>query len=282
MFGKKSLIPIFSLVLTLSVEMSIAAPSSTTPGHEDDSEAVFQVLLLGDSTVEGSVPRIIEPDADHLEDVVRKLLDAEGDLPPVTVTNEGRGGEYVRGLLDKRYDRILEGNPKADLITVRYGLNDYGKREGFQENFVSDIVELIDRLRRDYPKALIYLETVIVYFNEDKSREVNDLIRKAADEAGVPLIDMYARTEEEIAAGNTCLTYRRVPRSAIPEKYAELLPEPWKEGEICVLDNRLDAHLKDVPGWFGDKHPNLAGYHVIGDELAKHLAPAIREAVSKP
>jgi hypothetical protein len=31
-----------------------------------------------------------------------------------------------------------------------------------------------------------------------------------------------------------------------------------------------------VPGWFADRHPNLAGYHVIGDEAAKFLAPLIR------
>jgi len=44
-----------------------------------------------------------------------------------------------------------------------------------------------------------------------------------------------------------------------------------------VLDNSLDAHLRGVPGWFADRHPNLAGYHVIGDEAAKFLAPLIRQ-----
>ena len=42
------------------------------------------------------------------------------------------------------------------------------------------------------------------------------------------------------------------------------------------MDNRLDAHFRDLPGWFGDRHPNLAGYHVIGDETAKFLAKQIR------
>jgi hypothetical protein len=54
---------------------------------------------------------------------------------------------------------------------------------------------------------------------------------------------------------------------------------------VVVLDNQLDAHLRDVPGWFADRHPNLAGYHVIGDEAARFLAPLIRErlkAAAKP
>jgi hypothetical protein len=49
-----------------------------------------------------------------------------------------------------------------------------------------------------------------------------------------------------------------------------------KDPAVAVLDNRLDAHLGNLPGWYGDRHPNLAGYHVIADETAKYLAPLIR------
>jgi hypothetical protein len=51
---------------------------------------------------------------------------------------------------------------------------------------------------------------------------------------------------------------------------------PGKDPQVVVLDNRLDAHLGHLPGWFDDRHPNLAGYHVIGDETVKFLAPLIR------
>ena len=44
-----------------------------------------RVLLLGDSTCIGSICRIVEPKADHLEQVIEKLLAAEKDLPPVQV-----------------------------------------------------------------------------------------------------------------------------------------------------------------------------------------------------
>ncbi len=56
---------------------------------------------------------------------------------------------------------------------------------------------------------------------------------------------------------------------------------PEKEPKVVVMDNRLDAHFGNLPGWYGDRHPNLAGYHVIGDETAKFLAPLIRAKCGK-
>lgn len=50
-----------------------------------------------------------------------------------------------------------------------------------------------------------------------------------------------------------------------------------REPHVVVLDNRLDAHFGHLNGWFGDRHPNLAGYHVIADETAKFLTPIIRQ-----
>jgi len=44
----------------------------------------------------------------------------------------------------------------------------------------------------------------------------------------------------------------------------------------------LDAHLRNVPGWFADRHPNVAGYHVIGDEAARFLAPLVRARLKAP
>jgi hypothetical protein len=74
------------------------------------------------------------------------------------------------------------------------------------------------------------------------------------------------------------LNYRRVRLEKVPEKYRSLLPPGAVKGnDVVLLDNRLDAHLRDVPGWFADRHPNLAGYHVIADEAARFLAPLIRE-----
>jgi lysophospholipase L1-like esterase len=43
-------------------------------------------------------------------------------------------------------------------------------------------------------------------------------------------------------------------------------------GGMQVLANELDPILGHLPGWYGDRHPNLAGYNVIADETAEYLA----------
>src|SRR5205085_2939796 len=76
-----------------------AAASGVEPGK-------LKILLLGDSTTIGSVCRQAAPDGPHLEDVIRLLLAAEKDLPPAEVINQGRDGEFIRGLLSSgRYDK---------------------------------------------------------------------------------------------------------------------------------------------------------------------------------
>jgi hypothetical protein len=43
------------------------------------------------------------------------------------------------------------------------------------------------------------------------------------------------------------------------------------------MAKRHDAHFRELPGWFADRHPNLAGYHVIGDETVRFLLTLIRQ-----
>ena len=52
-----------------------------------EHDGKIQILLLGDSTTEGSIPRRHVPKGPHLEDVIRELLAAEKDLPPTNVIN---------------------------------------------------------------------------------------------------------------------------------------------------------------------------------------------------
>ena len=77
--------------------------------------------------------------------------------------------------------------------------------------------------------------------------------------------------------GENMLNYRRYMLDSIPEAHREWVKPFVRGGAVVVMDNRLDAHFGNLTGWYGDRHPNLAGYHVIGDETAKHLAPLIRE-----
>ena len=94
-----------------------------------EHEGKVQILLLGDSTTEGSVPRRHVPKGPHLEDVIRELLAAEKDLPPTNVINLGLSGEYIRRLLDsgryeKEVSKLSRMNPAAGVYSVQAGYLD--------------------------------------------------------------------------------------------------------------------------------------------------------------
>ena len=262
---------------------SVVAPLHVQAEHEGK----LQILLLGDSTTEGIIPRKTNPEGPHLEEVIRILLAAEKDLPPCNVINVGRSGEYVRGLLDgARYDRDVAKHPGLDYVFIRYGINDHNKREEFEANYVKDYQELIARLRKDHPQATLVVTTVIPYMDEATSAKINALNREVAEKEKLPLFDLYPRYAEELKKqGPNALNYRRFPQEQIPEDRQELVKSFLvKHGDterVVVMDNQLDAHFAHLPSWFGDRHPNLAGYHVIGDETAKWLAKSIREKAKK-
>lgn len=246
-----------------------------------EHEGKVQILLLGDSTTEGSIPRRHVPEGPHLEDVIRLLLAEEKDLPPTNVINLGLSGEYIRRLLDSgRYDKEASKLPGIDYVLIRYGLNDNSYRENLEENFPKDYHELIERIKRDHPQATIIVMTVIPYGSEEMCLRLNKLNEQVAKAEGLTLFDIYPRYAEELKRGPDMLNYRRFPLEKIPENRREFVKPfivPGAKPTVEVMDNRLDAHFGNLPGWFGDRHPNLAGYHVIGDETAKFLGPLIRE-----
>ncbi|QDU27167.1 GDSL-like Lipase/Acylhydrolase [Anatilimnocola aggregata] len=250
-----------------------------------EHEGKVQILLLGDSTTEGSVPRRHVPKGPHLEDVIRELLAAEKDLPPTNVINLGLSGEYIQRLLESgRYEKAASKLPGIDFVLIRYGLNDNARRENFAENFPKDYHELIERLRKDHPRASLIVMTVIPYGGEEVAQRLNKLNADVAKAEGLRLFDIYPRYAAELKRGPDMLNYRRFPLEKIPENRREFVKPfvvPGANPSVEVLDNRLDAHFGHLPGWFGDRHPNLAGYHVIGDETAKFLTPLIREKFKK-
>jgi lysophospholipase L1-like esterase len=237
-----------------------------------------KILLLGDSTTIGSVCRQADPDGPHLEDVIRVLLAAERDLPPAEVINQGRDGEFIRRLFSSgRYDKEIATLRGVDYVFIRYGLNDIARREEFEVNFPKDYAELIGRLRRDFPGATIVPMTIIPYMTPERDESVNRLIRKVAESERMPLFDVYTRYRAELMHGPDMLNYRRYPLEKIPQKHREWVKPFVSGGRVVVMDNRLDAHFRELPGWFSDRHPSPAGYHVIGDESARFLAKLIRD-----
>jgi lysophospholipase L1-like esterase len=266
----KTVSALILLVLTLVAPFTLRA----------EHDGKIQVLLLGDSTTEAKIPKMLAPKEPQLEDVIRILLAAEGDLPPTEVINLGLSGEFIRRLIDSgRYEKEAAKLPDLDYIFIRYGINDHARREDFETNFPKDFHELLAKLRSDHPQARLILTTVIPFSDEATSADINGLVRQVADEEKLDLFDIYPRYAAELKRGPDMLNYRRFPLAKIPEKLRDLAKPYVTEGKdpaVVVLDNRLDAHFGNLPGWYGDRHPNLAGYHVIADETAKFLAPLIR------
>jgi len=221
-----------------------------------EHEGKVQILLLGDSTTEGSVPRRHVPKGPHLEDVIRELLAAENDLPPTNVINLGLSGEYIRRLLDSgRYEKAASKLPGIDYVLVRYGLNDNAYRENLAENFPKDYDELIGRLKADHPKATLVVMTVIPYGDEATCLRLNKLNEEVAKAEGLLLFDIYPRYAAELKRGPDMLNYRRFPLEKIPENRREFVKPfvvPGNPATVEVLDNRLDAHFSQLPGWFGE------------------------------
>ncbi len=268
---KNSFPPMLALGVVLAV---VLLPSGAKAEHGGK----VQILLLGDSTTEGSVPRRLKPQGPHLEKVLEQLLAAQGDLPPCHVINSSLSGEYIRRLFDSgRYDRDAAKLPGLDYIFIRYGLNDRARRENFSVNFLKDFDELFARLRKDHSQALLIPMTVIPFADEEASEQINDLVRKAARKENLAVFDIYPRYAAELTKGPNMLTYRRYPLAKIPAQYHDLV-KPFVNGSsVEVMANELDPIIGHLPGWCGDRHPNLAGYNVIADETAKYLGKLLRK-----
>lgn len=269
----------FAFILAVGMVLAMVLPP---PCANAEHEGRIQILLLGDSTTEGSVPRRLKPEGPHLEKVLEQLLAAEGDLPSCHVTNSSLSGEYIRRLFDSgRYDRDAAKLPGLDFIFIRYGLNDRAKREDFAVNFPRDFHELLARLRQDHPQALLIPMTVIPFSDEEASKEINDLVFEVARNENLPVFNIYPRYAAELTKGPNMLNYRRYPLAKVPEQYHALV-KPFVNGSsVEVMANELDPILGHLSGWYGDRHPNLAGYNVIAVETAKYLAKLLRERKAK-
>lgn len=268
--------------LPLYVLMTVISMLSVPVTVHAEHEGKVQILLLGDSTTEGSIPRLIKPKGPHLEQVLEQLLAAEGDLPACDVINSSLSGEYIKRLFDSgRYGRDAAKLPGLDYIFIRYGLNDRARRENFTENFPKDFHQLLARLREDHPNALLIPMTVIPFANEADSKTINDLVFDVAKKENLEVFDIYPRYAEELKKGQNMLNYRRYPLAKVPEKYHALVKPFVRNGSVVVMANELDPILGDLPGWYGDRHPNLAGYNVIADETAAYMAKLLRAKQAK-
>lgn len=246
----------------------------------------LRILLLGDSTTEASFPKRFAANEPQFEDSLRIRLACEPGLPPCDVINEGVSGETIRRLLDTRYAKAVEKQPKADWIFIRYGINDRSKLKHFPTDYPRDFKELVSRLHRDHPGAKLVPMTAIPYAVNNLHEDINKVVREAAAAEKLEVFDIVPRYLAELKKQPDGLNYRRFALSRVPEALRPLatayLDPSAKDPSVVVLDARLDPLLGHLPGWAGDRHPSLAGYNAIADETARWLSPRLKPAAAKP
>jgi lysophospholipase L1-like esterase/nicotinamidase-related amidase len=239
----------------------------------------LQIILLGDSTTEASIPKKLASDEPQIRGHATHSPRRQSDLPPCDVYNEGVSGEYIRRLIDTRYDKAVKTKPQADYIFIRYGLNDQAKVKDFKTQFPKDFKELLARLRKDHPNAMLIPMTAIPYALNNLHEDINALIKQVAAEEKLTLFDIAPRYLAELKKNPDGLNYRRFPLSKIPENlraFATPYIQPEAEPKVVVLDNRLDGVFGHLPGWAGrpsSEHRGLQCYRRRDSQMARSGDP---------
>lgn len=248
----------------------------------------IKILLVGDSTTIGNVPRALAPDHPHLEGMMEIIAQAEG-LPPLEVINTGQGGETAKRLLgSKIYEKRIKPVTDVDYLIVRMGINDWFKCDDFQADFPGQMKSLLAQLRADHPKAKIILATICRFMSHEDCSKVNDLIKKLSAEEKVPLLDIYTPYNQYLTVnGPNSLNVRRIPLRLIPKSYHEFLKphttfiKGWggrpDEDVVRVNDSSLDPLFGHIKEWQNDRHPNTEGYNLIAHETVKFLKPILTQ-----
>lgn len=241
------------------------------------------ILLIGDSTTKGATPRRIKPNGIHLEETIEQLSALEQNMPLLKVINSSQGGETALSVIESgRYDKQILPlkNKKIDYIFVRYGINDWFKYKDLKKEFPIHLQSLLGRIKKDFPKARLIPMTIVPFMPFDECEQVNELIKSVAQCMNLTLFDIYTPYKKAVlASGPNTYNVRRIELNKIDKKYHEWLKpftyEYKQKGKstltVMADDNSLDPILGKYKAWYFDRHPNLAGYHIIGYETVEFL-----------
>lgn len=262
-----------------------AIPKSKAQDHPQKKEPI-KVLLVGDSTTIGNVPRQMDPDRPHLEQMIELLSKAEG-LPDLEVVNAGKGGETAKRLLgSKWYAKSIAPVTDVDFIFLRLGINDWFRCEDLESEFPVQLKAVIGQLRADHPESKIVVSTICCFMPHEECVQVNKLIKQVAQDESLPLFDLYTPYHNYLLKnGNNSLNLRQCLLDKIPEKYHQWLKpytvfrKGWGNKPdafvVRVNDQSLDPVLGHIKPWYFDRHPNSTGYNLIAVETVKFLADKI-------
>ena len=174
--------------------ISLTEIGSTAPAAEKDEVIVAHI---GDSiTITSYLPFSKRIDALLAASIAR-------DFPALKVRNLnfGADGEYAKLLIESgRYQKALKENyKKIDIAIIRYGANDRVHNIPMDET-KKYMNLLCDNLEKDYPGIRILIGTGPYFDKSDQnSRYIPlwDMDRELAQKRKYPLIDIYARFEQE-------------------------------------------------------------------------------------
>lgn len=268
--------------ITILFSLTIFALSLLSFAIISVDEKNIKILLVGDSTTIGSMPREVNPKGPHLEQMIEEFAVIEG-LPKLEVINAGKGGETARRLLgSKWYKEQIASVKDVDYIFLRMGINDWFKYDDFKSEFPTEMKKLIDQLKKDHPHAKIIISTICRFMPEPDCEEVNEVIRSIGKEEQLQVFDLYTPYNQFLKEnGPNTLNVRQPYLSDIPEKYYEFLKpytyyrKGWvnkPSGNVVKInDLSLDPLFGHLDGWYSDRHPNSAGYRLIAHETVKYL-----------
>jgi lysophospholipase L1-like esterase len=239
--------------------------------------SAVQIVLLGDSTTLCAICRQALPDDPRLEDIVKGTLQRTPGVPPVNVINLGLDGEDLhRFLASGRYDMAVTPLPRLDYVLIRYGINDVARLQNFDDRFPLLLRQLVGRVRHDFPRATIVLMTNVPFRGPETDARVNTAVKRACAAESLECFDLYASYYERSRQAPDAFTLRRYPLSAIPLSQVDRA-KPFVRGtDVVVMDTHLDAVFGRLPDWFSDRHPNRAGFQMIGEQIAAFLAPDLQ------
>ena len=216
------------------------------PSWREDADLV--VATLGDST--GVMAYM--PDEYTVWYQLENLLRDRFADHHVRVRCLAESGEYLKRLLASgRLDRELATLGRCDVMVIRYGLNDCGKRVPPPE-FKQQFLDVCTRVKKRFPKVRIVPATTI-----PPSADVYDVVtRELALERGLPIIDLNAFLRREATRGNG----------------------NWHTGPGQEVGYRTEKNpAKDPSGLRGNKHPNAYGAALIAAEKFRVLEPIVAE-----
>ncbi len=243
----------------------------------------LRILLIGDSTTEAMVPHSVKPEALRFEEYITQLLKIEDDMPVVETLNLGKSGETAKSIFTSgRYEKQISPivGEKVDYIFVRYGINDWFKCKDREKDFPVDLTALLNRLRKDFPKAKLIPMTIIPFMKQDQTDLMNRMIYEVSGKLELEVFDIYTPYQAHLDKyGQHSLNVRGMHLDSIPKKYHEMLKGNTilyrqKGGSYMRVredDNRLDYLLGGYKEWFHDRHPNLAGYYLMGECIANYI-----------